>query len=311
MDRFGAINAFVAVADHAGFAPAARKLGLSTSAMTRHVSALEERLGVRLLNRTTRAVSLTDAGARLLERSRRILADLDEAEQLAENERGEPMGRLVVSAPQVFGRLHVAPLICEFMNRHPKLRGELQLSDRMVSLVEDGIDIAIRIGHLADSGDIARRVGAVRRVLVASPGYLASAGVPDTLEALKAHRLIAFTALTTPHLWRFGTASETKEIDASPTYVSNSADAAIWHATQGGGITMALSYQVADHLKDGRLTLLMPELEPAPYPVQFVYPNSRLLSLKVRAFLEHTIATRDWNFLALAGAMAGAGRHLS
>lgn len=299
MDRFDAINAFVAVADHSGFAPAARKLGLSTSAMTRHVSALEERLGVRLLNRTTRAVSLTDAGARFLERSRRILADLDEAEQMAENERGEPLGRLVLSAPQVFGRLHVAPLICEFMSRHPKLQAELLLSDRMVNLVEDGIDVAIRIGHLADSSDIARKVGAVRRVLVASPDYLAVAGVPDSLKALETHRLISFTALTAPQLWKFEREGVALEINASPSYVSNSADAAIWHAMQGGGITMALSYQVADHLKDGRLKLLMPELEPAPYPVQFVYPSSRLLSFKVRAFLEHTLATRDWNFLAL------------
>ena len=299
MDRFDAISAFVTVADHKGFAPAARKLGLSTSAITRHVSALEERLGVRLLNRTTRAVSLTDAGHRFLERSRRILSDLDEAEQMAESERGEPMGRFVLSAPQVFGRLHVAPLICEFMNLHRKLRAELLLSDRMVNLVEDGVDVAIRIGHLADSSDIARKVGAVRRVLVASPAYLSAAGIPALPEALTDHRLISFTALTAPHLWHFQRQGEAIEIEANPSYVSNSADAAIWHAMQGGGITMALSYQVADHLQDGRLTLVLPEFEPAPYPVQFVYPSSRLLSLKVRAFLEHTIATRDWNFLSL------------
>lgn len=300
MDRFDAISAFVAVADHAGFAPAARRLGYSTTAMTRHVAALEERLGVRLLNRTTRAVSLTDAGLRFLERSRRILADLDEAEQMAESERGEPMGRLVVSAPQVFGRLHVGPLICEFMSAHPKLQAELQLSDRMVNLVEDGIDVAIRIGRLPDSSDIARKVGAVRRVLVASPGYLADAGAPETLEALKTHRLISFTSLTASHLWKFAQEGAALEISVRPSYVSNSADAAIWHASQGGGITMALSYQVVDHLRDGRLKLLLPDLEPAPYPVQFVYPSSRLLSLKVRAFLEHTVATRDWNFLALS-----------
>jgi DNA-binding transcriptional LysR family regulator len=299
MDRFDAISAFVTVADHMGFAPAARKLGLSTSAITRHVSALEERLGVRLLNRTTRAVSLTDAGHRFLERGRRILADLDEAEQMAESERGEPMGRFVLSAPQVFGRLHVAPLICEFMNLHRKLRAELLLSDRIVNLVEDGVDVAIRIGHLADSGDIARKVGAVRRVLVAAPAYLAAAGIPQSPEALRDHRLIAFTTLTAPQLWQFQRQDEAIEIAAHPSYVSNSADAAIWHASQGGGITMALSYQVADHLRDGRLKLLLPEFEPAPYPVQFVYPSSRLLSLKVRAFLEHTIATRDWNFLSL------------
>ncbi|MCZ8375145.1 MAG: LysR family transcriptional regulator [Beijerinckiaceae bacterium] len=299
MDRFDAISAFVAVADHRGFAPAARRLGLSTSAITRYVSALEERLGVRLLNRTTRAVSLTDAGQRFLERSRRILSDLDEAEQMAESERGEPLGRFVVSAPQVFGRLHVAPLICEFMNLHRKLRGELLLSDRMVNLVEDGVDVAIRIGHLTDSSDIARKVGAVRRVLVAAPAYLAEAGVPDSPDALGDHRLIAFTALTAPQLWHFQQHGGSLGVEASPSYISNSADAAIWHAMQGGGITMALSYQVADHLRDGRLSLVLPDFEPAPYPIHVVYPSSRLLSLKVRAFLELILATRDWNFLRL------------
>lgn len=301
MDRFDAMNAFVTVAEHKGFASAARKLNLSTSAITRHVSSLEERLGVRLLNRTTRAVSLTDAGQRFLERSRQILADLDEAEQMAESERGEPMGRFVLTAPQVFGRVHVAPLICEFMNLHRKIRAELLLSDRTVHLVEEGIDVAIRIGHLADSSDIARKVGAVRRVLVASTAYLAEAGIPKSAEALKGHRLIAHTTLTDPNHWQFRKNGEMIDIDVDPSYISNSADAVIWHADQSGGITMALSYQVADHVRDGRLQLLLPDLEPEPYPVQFVYPSSRLLSLKVRAFLEHTIATRDWNFLSLGG----------
>jgi DNA-binding transcriptional LysR family regulator len=301
MDRFDAMTAFVAVADHAGFAPAARKLGLSTSAITRHISALEDRLGVRLLNRTTRAVSLTDPGQRFLERGRRILADLAEAELMAESERGEPMGRFVLSAPQVFGRLHVAPLICEFMALHPKVQAELLLSDRMVNLVEEGIDVAIRIGHLPDSSDIARKVGSVRRVLVASPDYLARAGMPQTPEDLCGHRLISFTALTAPDRWTFDQQGASRVIDVDPSYVSNSADAVIWHAAQNGGITMALSYQVADHLESGRLRLVMPGAEPAPYPVQFVYPSAKLLSLKVRSFLEHTLATRVWTFLALPG----------
>jgi DNA-binding transcriptional LysR family regulator len=299
VDRFDAIEAFVEVSDCNGFAPAARKLGLSTSSITRHVAALEERLGVRLLNRTTRAVSLTDAGLRFLERSRRILADLAEAEQMAESERGEPMGRLVVSAPQVFGRLHVAPLICEFMARHPKITAELMLSDRMANLVEEGIDVAIRIGHLTDSSDIARKVGAVRRVLVASPDYLASAGVPRAPEALRDHRLISFTALTSADHWRFWTDGVPQDVSVRPSYVTNSADAAIWHATQKGGLTMALSYQVVEHLRDGLLTLVMADNEPSPYPVQIIYPCSRLLSLKVRAFVEIAIATRSWNFLTL------------
>jgi len=298
MDRFDAIEAFVAISECQGFAPAARKLRLSTSAITRHIASLEERLGVRLLNRTTRAVSLTDAGQRFLERGRRILADLEEAELMAQSEKGEPLGRLVVSAPQVFGRLHVAPLICEFMSLHPKITTELMLSDRMSNLVEDGIDLAIRIGHLTDSSEIARRVGAVRRVLVAAPEYLAQNGNPKSPRELRDHRLISFTALTSADQWRFWSNGEQESVTVQPSYVTNSADAAIWHATRNGGLTMALSYQVAEHLRDGRLSLVMTDFEPEPYPVQIVYPSSRLLSLKVRAFLELTVATRDWSFLS-------------
>jgi len=233
------------------------------------------------------------------------MADLEDAEQMAESERGEPMGRLVVTAPQVFGRLHVAPLICEFMTRHPKVTAELTLSDRNVNLVEDGIDIAIRIGHLADSSDIVRKVGAVRRVLVASPDYLAKQGVPRTIGDLRQHRLISFTALGAADHWRFWVDGTPQGLSVNPSYATNSADAAIWHAAQGGGLTMALSYQVADHLKDGRLSLVMADHEPDPYPVQLVYPSSRLLSLKVRAFIEQAHATQNWDFRTLAGERAG------
>lgn len=302
MDRFDAIAAFIAVADLNGFAPAARKLGLSTSAVTRHVAALEDRLGVRLLNRTTRAVSLTDAGMRYLERSRRILTDLEDAEQLAGSERGEPLGRLVVSAPQVFGRLHVAPLVCAFMARHPKITAELLLSDRIVNLVEDGVDLAVRIGNLGDSSDIARRLGAVRRVLVASPHYLADHGEPQSPAELSAHQLIAFTTLARPDRWSFWSEGAQHDIQVRPRFVTNSADAAIWHALQGGGLTLALSYQVADQVREGRLKPVLEAFEPQPYPVQMVYPSSRLLSLKVRAFIEQALAARDWNFLDLAAA---------
>jgi DNA-binding transcriptional LysR family regulator len=305
MDRFDAMEAFVAVAENNGFAPAARKLGLSTSAITRHVAALEERLGVRLLNRTTRAVSLTDSGLRFLERSRRILVDLEEAEQMAESERGEPLGRLVVSAPQVFGRLHVAPLICKLMKRHPKITAELLLSDRMANLVEDSIDVAVRIGHLADSSDIARKVGAVRRVLVASPGYLAETGVPVSPAALRQHQLISFTGLTPADRWRFWKNGQQQDLLVKPSYATNSAEAALWHATQSGGLTMALSYQVVEHVRQGRLASVMTDYEPTPYPVQIVYSSSRLLSQKVRAFLEQVTATTDWNFLTLPATEVG------
>ena len=172
MDRIDAMQAFVAVADLQGFAPAARKLGLSPSAVTRLIAALEDRLGARLLQRTTRPVTLTDVGARYLERARRILADVEEAEGAAEGERTRPSGRLVVSAPVGFGRLHVSPVMSAYLKRYPEVAGELRLEDRMINLVEDGVDLAVRIGHLADSTLVARQVGEMRRIVVASPGYL-------------------------------------------------------------------------------------------------------------------------------------------
>src|SRR5258706_11007117 len=172
MDRIEAMAVFVAVADLRGFAPAARRLGLSASAVTRWVAALEERLGTRLLQRTTRRVSLTDAGARFLERARRILGDLAEAEAAAQSERSVPSGRFVVAAPNVFGRLHVAPLMCRYLTRYPAVAGELLLADRVANLVEEAIDAAVRIGVLEDSSLVARLVGATRRVVGASPEYL-------------------------------------------------------------------------------------------------------------------------------------------
>jgi DNA-binding transcriptional LysR family regulator len=299
MDRFDTITAFVAVAEQNGFAPAARKLGLSTSAITRHVAGLEEHLGVRLLNRTTRAVSLTDAGERFLARGRNILADLEQAEQMAETERAEPVGKISIAAPHVFGRLHIAPLVCEFLALNPKAKAELVLGDRIVNLVEDGIDVALRIGQLGDSSDIARKVGAVRRVLVASPDYLAERGTPQRLEDLAQHQCISFTALTHETVWRFWSRQTIKDISIAPTYTTNSADAAIWHALHDGGISFALSYQVDEAVREGRLKVLLSEFEPEPYPVQFVYSSSRLLSVKVRAFIDHAIKTRSWSFIDL------------
>src|SRR5258708_1440820 len=190
MDRIDAMHAFVAVADLQGFAPAARKLRLSPSGVTRLIAALEERLGARLLQRTTRSVTLTDAGSRYLERARRILADVEEAESAAEGERTRPSGRLVVSAPIGFGRLHVSPLMSAYLTRYAEVSGELRLEDRVVNLVEDGIDLAVRIGHLADSSLVARHVGEMRRVVVASPAYPKRHGEPQTPGGIALHPAI-------------------------------------------------------------------------------------------------------------------------
>jgi DNA-binding transcriptional LysR family regulator len=296
MDRFDAITAFVAVVESDGFAPAARKLGLSPSAVTRLVADLETRLGVRLLNRTTRSVRATDAGERFLARAQCILADLAEAELAAENERGEPAGRLAVTAPLIFGRLHVAPLLCNYMTAYPKVQVDLTLTDRNANMVEEGVDVAIRIGDLGDSAGIARRVGATRRLLVASPGYLGKHGNPQEPAELIRHRLIAFSTLTHPRRWSFTRNGKSEIIDVAPTYVTNSADAAIWHAVHDGGLTMALSYQVMEHLQSGALITVLSGYEPPTLPIQFVYPNSRLLSVKVRSLIDMGVGTSNWFF---------------
>ena len=300
MDRLDAMTVFVAVADLQGFAPAARRLRLSASVVTRAIAALEAHLGARLLQRTTRTVTLTDAGARYLERARRILADLAEAEAAAQAERTVPTGRFVVAAPNVFGRLHVAPLLSAFLARHPTVQGDLTLADRLVNLVEDGVDLAVRIGVLDDSTLVARTVGATRRVVVASPDYLSRRGEPRTPADLAGHAVIQFTALAPLPEWRFARGDHDARIALAPGLVTNSADAAIGHAAGGGGLTMVLSYQVVEAVRAGRLRVVLADFEPPPLPIQLVYPTTRLLSAKVRAFADLVTATCDWRFVALS-----------
>jgi DNA-binding transcriptional LysR family regulator len=296
MDRIEAMQTFVAVADLEGFAPAARKLGLSPSAVTRLIAALEDRLGTRLLQRTTRKVALTDAGARFLERARRILADIEEAERAAEGERTRPGGRLVVSAPIGFGRLHVSPVMSVYLKRYAEVSGELRLEDRMVNLVEDGVDLAVRIAHLPDSTLVARQVGAMRRIVVASPAYLKAHGEPKTPEAITAHQTIQFGATAAAPDWRFANGGSELRVDVMPRFSTNSADAAIQYAEAGGGLTRVLAYQAAAGIKAGRLKIVLAKFEQPPMPIHIVYPTSRLLSAKVRAFIDLVVETADWQF---------------
>jgi DNA-binding transcriptional LysR family regulator len=296
MDRIDAMQAFVAVADLGGFAPAARKLGLSPSGMTRLIAALEDRLGARLLQRTTRKVALTDVGTRYLERVRRILADVEEAEGSAEGERTRPSGRLAVSAPVGFGRLHVSPIMSAYLRRHPDVSCELRLSDRVINLVEDGVDLAIRIGHLADSSLVARHVGEMRRIVVASHGYLRRRGEPDRPEAIAAHETIQFGALTGVPDWRFVEHGREIRIVTAPRLMTNSADAALQYAEQDGGLTRVLAYQAAEAIKAGRLRVVLEKFEQAALPIHIVYPTSRLLSAKVRTFIDLVIELSDWHF---------------
>jgi DNA-binding transcriptional LysR family regulator len=295
MDRLEAMNTFVVVCEAGGFAAAARRLDLSPSAVTRAVGQLEERLGVRLLERSTRSMRLTDVGQRYLERSRRVLAEVEEAEEAVHGERAQPRGRLVVSAPQVFGRLHVSPLFSTFLLRHPQLTGELILSDRYLNLIEDGVDAAVRIGPLPDSSLIARRVGQVRRILVASPAYLERKGAPSSPAGLEDHDLVAIPEIAGRSEWRFEQDGAEVRVAIEPRLVTSSVDAALWHTLQDGGLAVVLSYQAQDLVRQGRLQLVMPEWEPPARPIHLIHAGSRLLSAKVRAFSDMIATETAWS----------------
>jgi len=288
------MTAFVTVCETESLTKAARRLGLSPSVMSRQIAALEARLGTRLFHRTTRSLSLTDAGARYLEQARRILSDLDEAERVAQSERSAPSGRLSVTAPLIFGRLHVAPLLARFVRQYPKVSVELSLSDRFVNVVEEGHDLAIRIGHLPDSQLVARRFGETRRCVVASPAYLAKAGTPRHPRDLASFDVIAFTPLSPPLDWHFVEAGEDLRIRAEPRFITNSGDTAISLALDDGGIARVLYYQVREPIREGRLVEVLAPFAPEPLPIYAVYSSARLLSAKVRAFIELIAETADW-----------------
>ena len=299
MDRLEAMHIFVAVAEQRGFAPAARRLKLSPSAVTRGIAALEARLGARLLQRTTRSVKLTEAGARFLEQARSILAAVSAAEGSAKTEATVPSGRFVVSAPRVFGRVHVAPVMHRFLAKYPGVVGELSLADRIVNLVEEGVDAAVRIGVLVDSSQVSRLVGMTRRVVVAAPGYLAQRKLPRRLEEIAKHDIIHVNAVHASHDWEFLQSGRERRVAFHPKFLTNSWDAAIGHAASGGGLVQVLAYQVVEPVRAGTLRIVLSDFEPRPLPIQIVYPTSRLLSAKVRAFVELVAASCDWRFLDL------------
>ena len=286
-DRFEALQTFVAVCDSEGFAAAARRLEMSPPAVTRAVAGLEARLGVRLLQRTTRSVKVTEAGGRLLGRARAILTQLAEAEAAAQDEHAAPGGLLVVAASDVFGRLRVAPLVSRYLALYPRASAELRLANSFASLVAEEVDVAIRLGTLPDSALVARRLGETRRVLVASPGYLAR-GTPEAPADLAGHTLVAFRGVIPRRDWPFAGGS----VRVEPRFYSDAAEPAIAHALAGGGILSALAYQVETALGDGRLVEVLASHAAAPVPIHALVPTSRLLSRKVRAFLDLVEAAR-------------------
>ena len=286
MDRLHEIEVFIAVADAGSFVKAGARLRLSPPAVTRAISALEDRLGARVFNRTTRSLTITEVGQRFLESARRVLTDLDAAEKEAVGEAARPQGHLTVTASVTFGRSTLAPVVCDFLDQHPRVTASVLLLDRVVNLVEEGIDIAVRIGHLPDSNLIARRIGAVHRILVASPGYLARHGAPTSPTDLRLHSMIAFTGLMPNREWRFLNGEKPGSVSLDPRFEINDAIAAIQAAEMGHGITIALSYMVGDRIRCGTLVPVLDTFTLPPHPVHLVYPHARLVAPKIRAFID-------------------------
>lgn len=280
MDRFQAISVFVAIADAGSLTGAAQILGLSPPAVTRSLAAFEKHLGTKLFHRSTRALRLTEAGARYLEDCRRILLEMDEAEEGLRGIQGELRGTLSLTAPVLFGQQHVMPLIWDFLDQHQQLKARVLLLDRVVSLVEEGIDVGVRIGELPDSSLYALAVGRVRRVVCASPDYLRRRGRPADPVELREHRLIA-----TEHGrgWQF-LGGLVGGLD--PTLVVNSNQAAVDAAVEGWGVARLLSYQVASLVDEGKLEILLAEHELPAWPVHLVHQESRRMPVRVRLLLD-------------------------
>ena len=286
MDRLREMEVFVAVVEAGSFVGAATSLGTSPPAVTRAVASLEDRLGIRLLNRTTRALRLTDAGERFVEHARRLLDDIEQAERDTLGETSAPAGHLTVTASATFGRMVLAPIVTAFLAEYPKVTVSVRLHDRVVDLLDEGIDVAVRIAELPDSSLVARRVGEVRRLLVASPGYLATYGTPDAPAQLREHAVIAFTGLMPGHEWRYRAEGRTRSVAITPRLEINDALSALATAEAGEGITPALSYMISDAVAAGKLVPVLEDWAPAPAPVHLVHQQGRLVPPKIRAFMD-------------------------
>lgn len=289
MDRLDELTALVAILDTGSLAAAGRKLRRSPPAMTRLLAALEQRAGVRLIERTSRRLRPTEAGRRLASQAAPLLGGYEDA--LRETAAVPVRGVLRVTAPLVFGRRHVTPIVASFLDAFPELRVELVLDDRGLDLIEQGLDVGVRIGRLGDSSLVARKVGHVRRLVVASPAYLAARGTPRTPAELANHDVIFTSNLARTLEWRFRRAGRDHPVRLTPRLIVNEVESMLIAVRAGRGIGRPLSYQVADDLASRTLLRLLPEFEPPPLPVQLVVPSARHLAPKVRAFLDHAGST--------------------
>jgi DNA-binding transcriptional LysR family regulator len=286
MDRLEAMSIVLAVVEAGSLSAAARRRGSPLATISRKVSDLETHLGTRLLNRSSRRITLTDAGRSYVAACKRILEEVEEAERSASGEYSAPKGDLTITAPIVFGRLHVLPIVIEFLTAYREIDVRIMLADGIANLLEDQIDLAIRIGELPDSSLVATRVGLIRRVVCGSPAYFAARGMPRSPDELASHDCIAFEGLTSPRTWTFRKGKSDLSVTIHSRLIVNTAEAAIDAAVAGVGVTRVLSYQIADAIRAGTLAVALQEFEPAPWPVSLIYAGQGLLPLKLRAFLD-------------------------
>ncbi|MBV4472673.1 MULTISPECIES: LysR family transcriptional regulator [Pseudomonas] len=289
MDRFQEMQIFAAVAQEQGFSAAARRLGLSAASVTRAVAGLELRIGTQLLIRTTRSVHLSEAGLRYLEDCRRILAEVQEAEDSAAGSHAQPRGQLTVTAPVLFGELFVTPVMAGYLAEYPEVSINALLLDRVVSMVEEGVDVAVRIGELPDSNQHAIRVGEVRRVVCGSPGFFAAHGRPTHPQDLAGAPVVATSAIGQVRNWPFLEAGEPLSVRPEPRLVVTANQAAISAACLGLGLTRVLSYQVASKVACGALEIVLAEYELPPLPIHVVYQGGRKAPARVRSFVDYAV----------------------
>ncbi len=301
MDRWQAMRVFVQVVDSGGFAPAAKLLHMSPPSVTRAVAGLEDLIGTRLLVRTTRSLKLTAAGEGYVADCRRILAEVAEAEANAAGSFTQPAGLLTVTAPALFGRIHVLPVILDFLDRYPAMQVKTVFVDRVTNLVEEGLDVAIRIATLPASGLIARRIGSIRQVLCGSPDYFSRHGEPEKPEDLASHAIIGRDGLFGHSEWLFGKDSSIR-VPVSSRLICNTNDAAITAAVAGFGLSRFQSYQVAPEIEAGRLRIVLAQYEREPVPIHIVHAEGRMVSARVRAFVDFAVE----HFRRRAGMDAGA-----
>jgi DNA-binding transcriptional LysR family regulator len=301
MDKFESMSAFVAVVEAGGFSAASRRLGMPLASVSRKVSELEDKLGVQLLARSTRKVTVTDSGQQFYEACRRILGDLGEAERAASGEYSAPRGDLIMTAPIVFGRLHVLPILIEFLKLYPEVNIQLLFADRVINLLEEHVDLALRIGELPDSSLVAVRVGSVGRVACASPGYLSERGTPQHPDALAAHDCVTFGTFTSAAEWTFRIGPTEIKFPVRSRLTVTTAEAAIDAAIAGVGVTRVFSYQAEAAVRDGRLVAVLRDFEPELSPVSLVYGSGRLLPLKLRAYLDFAVPRLKSRLQTMAG----------